>query len=631
MRPASGLPKTGRGRQTPQPDGFYTPDPPVHPATDAHGGVQVSFAGEDGRTRIYSFATLPLPGMHADLASAFAERIGPTGGRRTLASANITWGAVSRMLRFLADLPRPPRNLPTLTRSHLERLRRHRLLTSQELPVVNEMTELFLLLQRADQQRLHPDVRELVHQRGHHVGHHGRQAGLPGYSDREYDQIVRAARRRVVQIRDRIRAGERLVTLAETDPGSLTTDERDTAGWLVEMARTGVVPNHFRKGTGWPHGNLVDSSERFNAAQHLFLTPEDLVPLMVLGVALTERNPETVKELPAQHRVLEGRAVAVGITKRRRGKALSRATLHWEIGPDSRQLRTPGGFYLLVHELTSRSRVFSGTDSLWSVWTGRGANGHAAPFADSLSRVLSLSRWAASEGLTADTPDGGQPRPLTLRLDRLKTAAEARRAKAVGGHLPSTATTNTMDVSYLHYLRNDPVIREWAEDIIDAALADAEESSRTFQLRVHGLEIHNRFTTDPDGAARELGTTTAKLEQALAGSLDTMVASCLDIDHSPFGNGRCDASFLTCLRCPNALVLQRHLPMLYALLDHLQAQLDRMTVQDWCRAHGVTWLIITRLILPRFSPAQQQAAKRDKPTDTPADLLNLLDGPREER
>src|SRR6266540_4678604 len=174
MRPASGLPKTGRGRQTPQPDGFYTPDPPVHPATDAHGGVQVSFAGEDGRTRIYSFATLPLPGMHADLASAFAERIGPTGGRRTLASANITWGAVSRMLRFLADLPRPPRNLPTLTRSHLERLRRHRLLTSQELPVVNEMTELFLLLQRADQQRLHPDVRELVHQRGHHVGHHGR-------------------------------------------------------------------------------------------------------------------------------------------------------------------------------------------------------------------------------------------------------------------------------------------------------------------------------------------------------------------------------------------------------------------------------------------------------------------------
>src|SRR6266498_3476886 len=95
--------------------------------------------------------------------------------------------------------------------------------------------------------------------------------------------------------------------------------------------------------------------------------------------------------------------------------------------------------------------------------------------------------------------------------------------------------------------------------------------------------------------------------------------------------GRCGVSFLTCLRCPNALILERHLPMLYALLERLQAGLGTMTVPDWCRAHGVTWLIITRLILPGFSPAQQQAAKRDKPTDTPADLLNLLDGPREER
>jgi hypothetical protein len=33
-----------------------------------------------------------------------------------------------------------------------------------------------------------------------------------------------------------------------------------------------------------------------------------------------------------------------------------------------------------------------------------------------------------------------------------------------------------------------------------------------------------------------------------------------------------------------------------------------MTVPDWCRAHGVTWLIITRLILPEFSPAQREAA-----------------------
>jgi len=389
------------------------------------------------------------------------------------------------------------------------------------------------------------------------------------------------------------------------------------------------VPGRLRGG-GWPRGNLPDRAGRVSAAQQLFLIGEDLVPLLVLAVALTGRNPETVKELPAEHRVLEDRAVAISITKRRRGKTLARQTVHWEIGPASRQLHTPGGFYLLVHELTRRSRSFSGTTSLWSVWTGRsGVNGHTAPFGPRLTRGLDLSRWAAAEGLTADAPEGGQPAPLVLRLDRLKTTAEARRAKATGGHLPSTATTNTMDVSYLHYLRNDPVIRAWAEDIIDVALADAEDSARSFQVRVLGPQVHDRFRADPEAAARELGTTAARLGQALAGMLDTLAASCLDIDHSPFSSGRCTASFLMCLHCPNALVLERHLPMLYALLDRLQEALGQMTVPDWCRAHGVTWLIITRLILPAFSPAQREAAIRGKPAADQAGLLDLLPGPRE--
>ena len=622
------LPPTGRGRPAAWPDGFYQPDLPCGPVRDGDGALRVAFAGEDGRTRIYSFAGLPLPGMHEDLAAAFAQRTGPAGTRRTLASANFTWFKLGGMLRFLAGLPRPPQDPAALRRSDLERLRRHRLLTGQPLTVSHEMAEIFGLPRDAAQQRLRPEVRALIHQRGHHLGE-DTGPGLPGYSDREYSEILRAARRRAVQIRDRIRAGERLLRLAETDPGQLREDAAATAGWLAGMARTGIVPGRLRGG-GWPHGNLPDRAGRVRAAQQLFLTSEDLVPLLVLAVALTGRNPETVKELPAEHRVLEERAVAVSIIKRRRGKALARQTVHWEIGPASRQLHTPGGFYLLVHELTRRSRAVSGSTSLWSVWTGRsGVNGHAAPFGGRLTRGLDLSGWAAAEGLTADEPDGGEPAPRVLRLDRLKTTAEVRRAKATGGHLPSTATTNTIDVSYQHYLRNDPVIRAWAEDIIDAALADAEDSARSFQVRVLGPQIHDRFRADPDAAARELGTTAARLGQALAGMLDTLAASCLDIDHSPFSSGRCTASFLMCLHCPNALVLERHLPMLYALLDRLQEALGQMTVPDWCRVHGVTWLIITRLILPEFSPAQREAAIGSKPAADQAGLLDLLPGPRE--
>ena len=227
------------------------------------------------------------------------------------------------------------------------------------------------------------------------------------------------------------------------------------AGWLAGMARTGIVPGRLRGG-GWPHGNLPDRAGRVRAAQQLFLTAEDLVQLLVLAVALTGRNPETVKELPAEHRVLEDRAVAVSTTKRRRSKALARQTVRWEIGPaqppaaHTRRLLPPDP------RADPADRAVSGTTSLWSVWTGRsGVNGHTAPFGDRLTRGLDLSRWAAAKELIASTPAAAGA-ALVLRLDRLKTTAEARRAKATGGHLPSTAMTNTMDVSYLHYLATDP-------------------------------------------------------------------------------------------------------------------------------------------------------------------------------
>ncbi|ACZ83219.1 hypothetical protein [Streptosporangium roseum] len=622
----SPLPKTGRGRPTARPDGLYEPAW-ITGSVLVQGGVRVPFTGEDGRGRTYKFGKLPLPGMHEDLAAAFALRTGSTGGRRTLASANIAWQAVRTVLTFLDGLPYPPCDLPALRRSHLERLRRHLRLTHQERSAINTMVEVLQILQKADPARLRPEVRAFTHQRGHHQREHGQDGGLPGYSDREFGQIMRAARSRVAEIRDRIRAGERLVALAQTTPEELTAEERDEARWLAEMARTGEVPSRRRDG-GWPRTNLVDATAKLQAAKRLFLTSEDLLPPLVLMVALTERNPETVKELPAQHRVLEERAVAVATVKRRRGKALSRMTLHWEIGTDSRRLHTPGGLYLLIHELTARSRALSGTASLWAVWSHTG--GHIGAFDKSLGRVMFLSRWAAAEGLTADAPEGAGPIPLQLRLDRLKTAAEVRRAKATGGHMPSTATTNTMDVSYLHYLRNDPVIQAWAEDIIDAALADAEQSSRTFHLRILGVDFRDRFLADSETVARELGTTAAKVADALAGNLDTLVASCLDIYHNPDTGGHCEVSFLTCLRCPNALVLERHLPMLYLLLDHLQTRLDQMSVQEWCRRHGVIWLIITRLILPRFSPAQRDAARQTLPDQTALDLLALLDGPKEE-
>jgi hypothetical protein len=632
---AGGPIRPGRGRAARQPDGFYAPEPAVNAASEA---LAVDFRGED-RSWTYSFGKLPCPGLHIDLAAAFAARTGPTGARRTKASADDSWRVLCRFLTFLSSLRQPPRSLATLRPSHLQRFRMRRLQTTSERIAALDLLEIHHLLREVEpQSKLRDDVAEIIHRRVVLVGLR-KPPGRPGYSDREFSAIMSAARSDVVQIRDRIRAAEQLLARFEANPAALPSGARKVAEDLASMARTGRVPAARRCRTT-SGGILGDYRGRTALASQLFLTSADLTPLMILMVGLSGRNGETIKELPAAHRLLEGRAVAVNLVKRRRGKSLSRETVHWETGGTaSRQLHTPGGLYLLLHELTGRSRRWSGTTQLWSVWlherlagTTRElklrTGGHIYPYTVTLGRGYypSLQQWAARHGLHADDP-GDHRRPLEISLNRLKTTVEVRITKAVGGHLPSATRTNSLDVSFLHYLRNDPRIRDWADRILTTALHDAETSARTFHLRIIDAATERAFQRSPEDVAAALGTTAEKVTSATTGELDTLVSSCLDIHHHPRTGGPCHDSFLTCLRCPNALVAERHLPKLYTLLDLLQDELDRLGIDEWCGRHGVTWLIITRLIMPRFTAAQRAAARKTKPGGLP---LHLLDGPKEQ-
>jgi hypothetical protein len=626
---AEGSARPGRGRAALQPEGFYAPEPAVRTVSEA---LVVAFQGED-RSSTYSFGHLPCPGLHTDLAAAFAVRVGPTGDRRTKASADTAWAALVRFLKFLGDLRRPPHSLAELRNSHLQRFRLRRMETVSEQWALYDLMEIHRLLREVEpQSRLRADVVEVIHQRVRAVKP-TQTEGRPGYSDREFAAIMTAARSDVVAIRDRIRAAERLLASFEADPAELASEARVLAEALADMARTGRVPTRRRRTrTGRTY---LDHRARVALASQLFLTAADLAPLLILMVALSGRNGETIKELPVDHRLLEGRAVAVGLVKRRRGKALSRETVHWETGvSDSRQLHTPGGLYLLLHELTRRSRRWSGATRIWSIWVNEATwgktrelkartGGHIDPYAVRLQGQTrpTLRQWAARHGLHADGSGDHHP-PLDLDLNRLKTTVEVRITKAVGGHLPSASRTNTLDVSFLHYLRNDPRVREWADRILTAALHDAENSARAFQLRILDAAAERAFEHHPEDAAAALGTTPEKVKRAAAGELDTLVSSCLDIQHHPQTGGPCRDSFLTCLRCPNALVAERHLPMLSALLDLLQQELDRLGVDDWCGKYGVTWLI-----MPRFTAAQRAAAVEAKPGSLPVDLL---EGPKEQ-
>ncbi|WP_157852800.1 hypothetical protein RFN58_03875 [Streptomyces iakyrus] len=67
-----------------------------------------------------------------------------------------------------------------------------------------------------DQGRLDGRLTDYLGQRGHGVN--AQQAGRPGYSDREFQAVMAAARSDVVAIRDRLAGGERLLEQFLTEP-----------------------------------------------------------------------------------------------------------------------------------------------------------------------------------------------------------------------------------------------------------------------------------------------------------------------------------------------------------------------------------------------------------------------------
>jgi hypothetical protein len=606
---------TWPGRQAARPAGAYDPDPPVH---DAQTGVAVRFAGEDGRIATFSFAGLPLPGWHADLAGALAWLTGPTGGLRTLASAENVWRVLGRLVRFLDGLSDPPREVTCLTVRHLRRFELHRRQACKPSNAARELRVLRQLLGGITlRDRLRPELVDWLGQRWRDTS----PSSAPGYSEQEFRRIMAAARCDVAAIRDRIRSSERPLARAAA-PEALTITERGAVARLQAMAATGQVPVIRLPGR---------TAHAFKAmvklASQLFLVDADLAPLLVFGVGITGRNGETLKELPAHHKVLEGRAVVVELTKRRRGPNNIHEVVHWEVGPPSRQLHTPGGYYLLLHELARRGRALSGGEgeAVWSIWSVH--RGHISPFAKKLDRHLYLSRWVHAHDLRGD--DG---QPLRLTMNRLRTTVEVRTAKAVGGHLPTSARSNSMDVQFAHYLRGDPTVMEWATDEVGAALIDAEQHARQAHLRVLAGPVE-QHAKDLAATAGQLGVDPETARQALAGGLDTLVTACLGIDDSPFNQGRCQASFLTCLQCPNALVTHRHLPKLLGLLEQLDAERQAGDADTWWARHGATWLAITEGILPRFTPAELKHARAKAAAETTAtpgvSLLDLLHGPRE--
>ena len=366
------------------------------------GRLLVVFHGDDDRRRIFDVSRLPLPGWHQALAAAFAERTGPGGGLRTARRRRPPAGERSaRLVRFLRSLPHPPARRASSLRAAGSLLRPpgqdragHRLAGHGRGP---------LLLDPARVARARSPLEVLDHlpatpartaapalaagrRRGGPRARDRRERLTTGFSDGELARLLAALRADAAEIRDRIRAGENLLRRYQADPLAMAEDDQIAGGCWSRW------PPPARSRRRRASGPSRSPPGRQQLAGQLFVTLRDLPPLMLLAAALTERNGETIKELPARHRLLEDRAVELVIVKRRRGARRWFETVTWEIGPPGRELHTPGGFYLLMLELTARSRQRCGSPLLWCVWRNGHAAGlgvaddHIAPFESSLQR-----------------------------------------------------------------------------------------------------------------------------------------------------------------------------------------------------------------------------------------------------
>lgn len=579
----------------------------------------VHFSGEDGRARSFDFNALPLPEWHSGLAAAFDARCGPSGSIRTFASAEDLWGCVVRFVRFVSARPRVPQRFAELDVAHIDAFVRHRSGKTKWGASGDLRDVRSVLLSAPIRAQLKDDV---VARLLRSLPSRPQLSGPTTYSQGEWQRLIAAARSDVAAIRDRHRRAKRLLEKWRSNPTEVDPSLRKEAALLDEIDRTGVVPRSIPG-----HASLTSRSR---LAAHQFLVLSDLAPIFVLFAALAARNSETIKELSATHTMLSETAIQVDLIKRRRGPGQWSDTVAWEIGDGSRQLFTPGGLYRLLLELTELGRRHLGSEKAFVIW----ANGHRegvlgdrnelrAPFASDLAAVnIGFGAWIRGREapVWADPAFDGDDtrRPLTVRISRVKNTADWMRTKKLGGHLPSAARSNTMNVLFSEYLRPDAGVREWAGEIIAAAVGAAERDAVAAHLQKLSLTGGNALRVAPDAAHGLQQQTDAAL--SMLDGADGPWTACADYDHNPVTGDVCGWSFLDCFSCGNCLIHRRHLPGLLALARALEELRTSTPDAQWWARYGPAWVAITRGVLPRFTPAEVLEAKTLEPVDVHLDL-----------
>ena len=434
----------------------------------------------------------------------------------------------------------------------------------------------------------------------HYVG-----APLDAYPMPVLEAIRRAALGDVVAIAERIEAG-RLLAATGADPQSNGWSRRENV--LLHCVGHGpLVAARLRKlhVVRCAPGGIAG----FNA--QLFLTPADLVPLLVALICHTGLEPECAKALRADCLSSPSRGFVTLTYTKKRAHTGTTKTLRVR---DGGGVGTAGGLIRLAARLSEPARALVDTDALW---VGAGLKGSCAFFERDYELSFQLRSFAARHHLGELVDRGAESVRLDLR--RLRKSVKSKAYLASGGILDDFATGHTKQVAATRYASID-AHKELHEQAVENGLGQALSAA-----------LEPPVIATPDGvplAAPGRGNeplTPAQLQAACAGDQDVFLAACSDFHDSPFAHRKgeaCPSALWGCLSCPNAVFTERHLKSLAGFAAFLEAQREELQADDWQARYGVAHRRLTSDILPAFGAGALSEARAGA-LEAPGDLIAI--------
>jgi hypothetical protein len=230
----------------------------------------------------------------------------------------------------------------------------------------------------------------------------------------------------------------------------------------------------------------------------------------------------------------------------------------------------------------------------------------------------SLQYWGATAGLERDPPPAADEQDVENLAPPGPLGIDARRLRLTWLEIhqrPVAQTEHTLANEYL--ARNRGNIAEY-QQIVASVLQQQVDGARAHRpMPVLTSEDIERAAADPQAVATAHGLTVARLQDLIAGRLDTVMAGCTDNLDSPHtAPGRpCTASFLLCLSCPCARATPAHLPVQVLVRDALLARQQQMTPLGWARRFGQAVTQLTDLLEPYGRTAVDDARQAATPAD----------------